>query len=539
MESTRKILIIDDNEANLFSLRKILERLGPVIHTATSGFEGLELSEKNHYSLVLLDIQMPEMDGFETLKRMRDSAKNKLVPVILISAIFTEDQYKIKGIETGAVDFIPKPVNPEILRAKIKVLLELEEHKEFLKTLVGELKTKNVQLKKEIKKRKKVEADLREAKAKAERTSELKSKILVNMSHEIRTPVNSILGFADLIANTSIPTADKERYVRYVSSSSQNLLFLIDEILDHSRIEAGEFSINMAPCRAGDILIELLESFNRIKSQFGKTDITISIHPPAQDLIFETDPQRLRQVLINLLSNALKYTKEGQIDFGCEINNDLIRFYVKDTGIGISAEEIEHIFSRFMRIESQDSLQSQGTGLGLSIAQKIIQMMGGEIGVESTFNKGSEFFFTLPYLPLDTLDKDLLAPVVESIEDPDWSDFSLVIAEDEEMNFLFLQEALKATNVKILWAKNGREAVDIALKEDPDLILMDVKMPDMNGFEAIRLIKDKKPGINIIIQTAFAKHDEELKKGSNLYEDVITKPINRSILIKTISRFLF
>lgn len=539
MESTRKILIIDDNEANLFSLRKILERLGLVIHTATSGFEGLELSEKNHYSLVLLDIQMPEMDGFETLKKMRDSAKNKLVPVILISAIFTEDQYKIKGIETGAVDFIPKPVNPEILRAKIKVLLELEEHKEFLKTLVGELKTKNIQLKKEIKKRKKVEADLREAKAKAERTSELKSKILVNMSHEIRTPVNSILGFADLIANTSIPTADKERYVRYVSSSSQNLLFLIDEILDHSRIEAGEFSINMAPCRAGDILIELLESFNRIKSQFGKTDITISIHPPAQDLIFETDPQRLRQVLINLLSNALKYTKEGKIEFGCEINNDLIRFYVKDTGIGISAEEIEHIFSRFMRIESQDSLQSQGTGLGLSIAQKIIQMMGGEIGVESTFNKGSEFFFTLPYLPLDTLDKDLLAPVVESIEDPDWSDFSLVIAEDEEMNFLFLQEALKATNVKILWAKNGREAVDIALKEDPDLILMDVKMPDMNGFEAIRLIKDKKPGINIIIQTAFAKHDEELKKGSNLYEDVITKPINRSILIKTISRFLF
>lgn len=539
MGSTRKILIIDDNEANLFSLRKILERLGLVIHTATSGFEGLELSEKNHYSLVLLDIQMPEMDGFETLRRMRDSAKNKLVPVILISAIFTEDQYKIKGIQTGAVDFIPKPVNPEILRAKIKVLLELEEHKEFLKTLVGELKTKNIQLKKEIKKRKKVEADLREAKAKAEKTSELKSKILVNMSHEIRTPVNSILGFADLIANTSIPTPDKERYVRYVSSSSQNLLFLIDEILDHSRIEAGEFSINMAPCSAGDILIELLESFNRIKSQFGKTDITISIHPPAQNLIFETDPQRLRQVLINLLSNALKYTKEGQIEFGCEINNDLIRFYVKDTGIGISAEELEHVFSRFMRVESQDSLQSQGTGLGLSIAQKIIQMMGGEIGVESTFNKGSEFFFTLPYTPLDTLERVCVDNVMETIENPDWTEFTLVIAEDEEMNYLFLQEALRATNVEILWAKNGREAVDIALREDPDLILMDVKMPDMNGFEAIRLIKDKKPGINIIIQTAFAKHDEELKKGSNLYEDVITKPINRSTLIKTMSRFLF
>jgi len=539
MASTRKILIIDDNKANLFSLRKILEKLGIIIHTAISGYEGLDLSEKNHYSLVLLDIQMPEMDGFETLSRMRASAKNKYVPVILISAIFTEDQYKIKGIQTGAVDFIPKPVNPEILRAKIKILLELEEHKESLKTLVAELETKNKQLKKEITKRKKVEADLRKAKAKAEKTSEIKSQILVNMSHEIRTPVNSILGFADLIANTAIPKDDKERYVRYVSSSSQNLLFLIDEILDHSRIEAGEFKINTTPCRVSDILFELLESFNRIKTQLDKTEIDISIHQPKHELIIQTDPQRLRQVLVNLLSNAIKYTKKGQIDFGCEVHNDVIRFYVKDTGIGITSDEVENVFSRFIRVESQDSLQSQGTGLGLYIAQKIIQLMDGKIGVNSTFNKGSEFFFTIPYIPVDI--KELYTPEnsTEQIEDPDWSEFSLVIAEDEEMNFLFLQEALRATNVNILWAKNGQEAVDISLDKDPDLILMDVKMPDMNGFEAIKLIKDKKPGLNIIIQTAFSKSDDELKKGGNLYEDVITKPINRNMLIKTISRFLF
>ena len=539
MASTRKILIIDDNKANLFSLRKILEKLGVIIHTAISGYEGLDLSEKNHYSLVLLDIQMPEMDGFETLRRMRDSAKNRYVPVILISAIFTEDQYKIKGIQTGAVDFIPKPVNPEIIRAKVKILLELEEHKESLKTLVAELEIKNKQLKKEISKRKKVEADLRKSKAKAEKTSEIKSQILVNMSHEIRTPVNSILGFADLIANTAIPTDDKERYVRYVSSSSQNLLFLIDEILDHSRIEAGEFKINTAPCRVSDILIELHESFNRIKTQLGKTEIGIFIHQPKHELIIQTDPQRLRQVLVNLLSNAIKYTKKGQIDFGCEVHNDLIRFYVKDTGIGITSDEVENVFSRFIRVESQDSLQSQGTGLGLFIAKKIIQLMGGKIGVNSTFNKGSEFFFTLPYIPVDIKELDTPGNSIEQIEDPDWSEFSLVIAEDEEMNFLFLQEALRATNVNILWAKNGQEAVDISLDEDPDLILMDVKMPDMNGFEAIKLIKDKKPGMNIIIQTAFSKSDDELKKGGNLYEDVITKPINRNMLIKTISRFLF
>ena len=539
MESTRKILIIDDNKANLFSFSKILERLNFGIHTAESGFEGLELAEKNQYSLVLLDIQMPKMDGFETLSRLRDSAKNKYVPVIMISAIFTEDQYRIKGIQTGAVDFIPKPVSPDMLRAKINVLMELEEYKESLKSLVSELKTKNIQLKKEIKKRKRVEAELREAKAKAEKTSEIKSKILVNMSHEIRTPVNSILGFADLIANTAIPRADKEKYVRYVSSSSQNLLFLIDEILDHSRIEAGEFSINHAPCRANDILNELLESFNRIKSQFGKDEILITKHHPDNDLVFESDPQRLRQVLSNLLSNAIKYTKKGQIDFGYEIQENKVRFYVKDTGIGIPADEIDNVFSRYSRIESQDSLQAQGTGLGLSIAQKIIQMMGGIIGVESIFNEGSEFFFIIPCIPIEVKETSAVKIVNESLENPDWSRFSLVIAEDEEMNFLFLQEALRATNVKILWAKNGQEAVDITLMEDPDLVLMDVKMPDMNGFEAIRLIKAKKPNINIIIQTAFAKDDNELNKESNLFEDLITKPINRNILIKTMSRFLF
>lgn len=540
MENTsdRKILIVDDNEANLFSLAKILEKLNYPIHTAMDGMETLKLCLQHSYSLILLDIQMPEMDGFETLEHIRKDPNNKFTPVILISAIFTENQYKLKGIQTGAVDFLPKPIDPGILRAKVKVFMELEEHKASLKALISELATKNDQLEIEISKRKKVEEKLREAKNKAEKISDAKSQLLVNMSHEIRTPVNSILGFADLIANPNLSKEDKERYLKYVSNSSQNLLFLINEILDHSRIESGEFKINSAPCRLNDMIIELKESFDRIKAQQDKENLVINIDLPKDQLTIKTDPQRIKQVMINLISNAIKYTDKGSITIGYRLNKKLVRFFVKDTGIGIESSEVENVFSRFKRVETQDSLKSQGTGLGLSISQRIVILMGGDIGVESELHKGSEFHFSLPYIPAILSGNESQTITNEFIKDPDWSKKSIVIAEDEEMNFLFLQEALRSTNINIIWAKNGKEAVSKSLETEPDLILMDVKMPDMNGFEAINLIRKKKPELVIIIQTAFSKTDDELTQQKINYNDMITKPINRNALIKTMSKYI-
>ncbi|MBT3244553.1 MAG: response regulator [Bacteroidetes bacterium] len=541
MQELKKVLIIDDNEANLFSLKKILERLNINIHTAISGLVGLKLSEENKYSLILLDIQMPEMDGFETLEKLRQSKINSFSPVILVSAIFTEDQYKLKGILTGAYDLIPKPVNPEILRAKVNIFLELEEHKTNLELLVNEVEDRNKKLILEISKRKKVEADLRKAKNKAEHMNELKSQLLMNMSHEIRTPVNSILGFADLIANPSLKNADKERYVKYVSHSSQNLLFLIDEILDHSRIEAGEFIIHNGECYLPGLLDELSESFTNIKNQQGKSEIGIFIDSPEQNnsLTIETDPQRLKQVLINLLSNALKYTSEGEIHFGYRLEENILRFHVKDTGIGIDKKELPEVFNRFKRVESQESLQSQGTGLGLSIAKKIVELLGGKIGIVSEINKGSEFFFTIPNKVITSKKKVEAKPSLIANEDPDWSNFNLLIAEDEEMNYLFLQEALRLTKINISWVKNGMDAVSHSLQlPPPDLVLMDVKMPDMDGFEAIRQIRKKNQDIPIIIQTAFARSDDELEHNEKIFDGYITKPINRITLFKKMSEFL-
>ncbi len=531
-------MIVDDNEANLFSLVKILEKLNYPIHTAKSGFEAIDLTDTNEYSLVLLDIQMPEMDGFQVLEHIRSKLINKYTPVILISAIFTESQYRLKGIQIGAVDFLPKPIDPAILQAKVKVFLELEEHKDSLKKLISELATKNELLKTEIEKRKKVEAKLRVAKKQAEKISENKSQLLVNMSHEIRTPVNSILGFADLIANPNLSKTDKDRYVKYVSNSSQNLLFLINEILDHSRIESGEFKLNKAPCRLSDMMVELKESFDRIKVQQEKEDLEIILDLPSEQMIIETDPQRVKQVMINLLSNAVKYTDEGYVKIGYKLEGKYIKLFIIDSGIGISEDEIGKVFQRFKRVETQNSLKAQGTGLGLSIASRVVELLGGKIGVTSKIDVGSEFYFTLPYTPLVDENKEPSSEKEIFVEDPDWSNHSIVIAEDEEMNFMFLQEALRTTKIEIIWAKNGHEAVAKSLELEPDLILMDIKMPDINGFEAVSLIKKQKPHLIIIIQTAFAKTDDELTQREKNYDDMITKPINRNDLFKTMSKYL-
>ena len=539
MEIIHQILIVDDNDTNVYSLRRLLERLEVVIHTASSGFEAIELTEKNSYSLILLDIQMPEMDGFETLQAIRQIPGRDEIPIILISAIYTEDQYKLKGLENGAIDFIPKPVNPEVIRSKVKVFLEFEENRLKLKKLIGELKDKNRQLAKEVKARKLVEQELRIARNKAEKNSEIKTQLLVNMSHEIRTPINSILGFADLITNPNVTDRDKVKYLKYVSSSSHNLLFLIDEILEQSRLDSGEIKPVYNPCAVSDLMVELLELFGKIKNQSNKEHISLVLDDTARDsnLTIVTDPLRLRQIITNLLTNAIKYTKEGSIHFGFVKLETEVEFYVSDTGIGISQEDQKDLFTQFRRFEEQTDLRATGTGLGLSLARRLTEMLGGTIQVRSELNQGSTFSVTLPLVQANNIPKSLIE-LHDILEEVDWSDYTLLVAEDEEMNFLFLQEALRSTSIKIIWARNGTEAIDMVKKHKIDVVLMDVKMPDMDGYESSGFIKGINPDLPVIMQTAFAFNDEAEKQNKKFYDDFLTKPINRKHLIGALSRFL-
>jgi signal transduction histidine kinase len=538
----QRILVVDDNETNLLGFKTILSPIPVDINTARSGSDALHLAEANPYSLILLDIQMPEMDGFETIRQLRQLPGHEFTPIILISAIYTEDQYKIKGIQTGAVDFIPKPVNPDILRAKVQVFLDLEDNRAKLNALVEELKIKNRLLTDEIEKGIQIAKELEIARAKAEKASEYKSQLLVNMSHEIRTPVNSILGFADLITNPTVATKDKEKYLQYVSNSSQNLLFLIDEILEHSRLEAGELKITVAPVNLNELCSELLDSFENIKLQTGKDQISLNleIDSSTPNLIANTDSQRLRQVLSNLINNAFKYTDSGKVSFGFKQKETEIEFFVKDTGIGVAPEDITEIFNRFKRAENHTDLKTTGTGLGLSISKNLIELLGGKIWVESELSKGSEFRFTLPLGQPSTLTTYIIQPSVSVLPDNlDWCLKTILIAEDEELNFLLLQEGLRVTGISVLWARTGRKSIEMVTHHpEIDLVLMDIKMPDIDGYQATRMIKSKRPNLPLIIQTAYALSDEKNRSISEGCDEFLTKPINRPLLLRTMSKYL-
>jgi len=537
-----RILIVDDNATNLLSFKTILSILPVVADTVLSGSDALNLAKSHTYSLVLLDIQMPDMDGFETLTHLRALPGHEFTPIILISAVYTEDQDKLKGIQTGAVDFIPKPVNPDLLRAKVQVFLDLEENRFKLNSVIEELEIRNRLLSEEIAKGIQIADELEIARAKAEKASEYKSRLLVNMSHEIRTPVNSILGFADLIINPSVSSADKEKYLGYVSRSSQNLLFLIDEILEHSRLEAGEVKIVLRPTNIANLCHELLDFFENSKLPEGKEKIPFELEmdPNIHFHHLFTDGQRLRQILSNLISNAFKYTSSGRISFGFQHTGNEVEFFVKDTGIGVSPEDITEIFNRFKRAESRPDSLANGTGLGLSISKNLVELLGGKIWVTSESGVGSEFRFSLPVVDPNIPASTTISPEPADFKnDIDWSKETILIAEDEELNFLMLQESLRASGVKILWAKTGPESINL-VSEHPEikLVLMDIRLPGLDGYQATRLIKSLRPDLPIIIQTALALSDERNESKNSGGDDYITKPINRRMLIEKMSIYL-
>ncbi|MFA6125945.1 MAG: response regulator [Bacteroidales bacterium] len=542
MEKLHHILIVDDNKLNLIGLKTILNPIPVKVDMAESGSAALTMAGSNRYSLVLLDVQMPEMDGFETLIRLRMIPQHEFTPVILHSAVYTEDQFKIKGIQTSAVDFIPKPFNPDVLKAKVRVFLNLEENRAKMESLIEELKIKNELLNLEIQKGIQVAKELEVARSEAEKASEYKSQLLVNMSHEIRTPVNSILGFADLITNPSISQQEKEKYLRYVSTSSHNLLFLIDEILEQSRLEAGELKINIAPADLKDLCAELWDYFENIKQQTGKDNISLNleIRSSSQKVLINTDRQRLRQVLSNLLNNAFKYTHSGQISFGFLIKDSELEFFVKDSGIGISPDDITRIFNRFKRAENHSEARTSGTGLGLSISKNLVELLGGRIWVESELDKGSVFRFTLPLIPVTKLHETTFQlQEAEFTDSLTWPGKTLLVAEDERLNFLLMQEILKPTGINILWATTGREAIQkVTDHREIDLVLMDIRMPDIDGYQATQMIRSIRPSLPLIILTAYAVDAEKNRRLIEVSNEFITKPINRIDLLRKMSLYL-
>ncbi len=409
----------------------------------------------------------------------------------------------------------------EIIQQKEEILTqneELEKHRNNLEKIVKE-RTK----------------DLEFAKEKAEESDRLKSSFLANMSHEIRTPMNAIIGFSNLLIENNIDSGTRTDLTNEITKNGFSLLNLIENILDLAKIETSQIKIVKTEFSLNELLNEIYYSFFEI---IKNKKLEFILNSDIQnDLVMYSDPIRVKQILKNLIENAIKYTENGSIEIGHTINKEYITIYVKDTGIGITEKQLSCIFERFSKIEDEKQKLYRGAGLGLSICKHLTKLLDGKILVESEVNKGTTFYLKIP---LNKIEKVKITEQKNTTlqSQYNWSDKNILIAEDDQSNFRYFNMILSETNINILHAENGKDAVKKCKENNFDLILMDIKMPEMDGLEATRIIKKSKPDITIIAQTAFAMENDEkasLEAGCSAF---IQKPIQKLSLLSLLNKFL-
>ena len=382
---------------------------------------------------------------------------------------------------------------------------------------------------------KKAQEETLKAKEKAEESDRLKTEFINNMSHEIRTPMNGILGFSELLSTPDLPPEKLINYISIIQNSGKQLMRIIDDILEISKLGTKQVKAIENKVYLNDLFLELFSIFD-IRAKENKTPLYLKKGLPDTESMVLTDSSKLNKILSNLLENALKFTNKGFIEFGYRVKNDTIMIYVKDTGIGIKPEKQETIFERFSQEEKKVSEHAGGLGLGLSIAKENAELLGGTITLESEKGKGSTFYITIPYKPFE--DNNIIKTKKKTMTDKKTQ--TILIAEDEEVNFIYIETLLEyfVKDLIVLHAIDGKQAVELCKeRSDIDFVLMDLKMPVMDGYEATKLIKEFRPDLPVIAQTAYSTPEEKEKALKAGCDDFISKPISKEIFSKVIDKY--
>jgi PAS domain S-box-containing protein len=415
----------------------------------------------------------------------------------------------------------------------------LEENQQALKRQNQEYIQLNEELQKSNSKIQEINKELMIAKEKAVESDKLKSAFLANLSHEIRTPMNGIIGFSEMLAMDNLLPEKRKHYAEVIITSTNQLLSIVNDILDLSKIETGQIALIKEQVKINKLLIELL-SFFKPKTDEKGIKLSITKGLPDDKCTIICDKIRLNQILNNLTSNAIKFTKHGKVSFGYELKENFLQFFIADSGIGIPEEYQHRLFGRFQQANVEISRQYGGTGLGLAISKSLVELLGGKIWFNSTPGVGSTFFFTIPYIVAnnDVTQKPSVIPdktTDKVIEKP----ITLLLVEDEEINNKYITEIFDGLPVKLIYGSNGVEAVEFCkLHPEIDIILMDIKMPIMNGYEATKQIRQFRPNLPIIALTAYAMKEDKnlaLAEGCN---DYLAKPVKANDLIQCILKNL-
>ncbi len=513
-EKKDKILVVDDMPINLELIKSVLNLEGNFsLVLVSDGKSAIRKAKANYFDLILLDIMMPEMDGYEVCNILKSYPTTKDIPVIFLTALNGPKDIQ-KAFRYGAVDYILKPFSREELTSRVNLHISLKRTRE----------------------------ELIKAKRSAEAAAEAKAIFLANMSHELRTPMNGIIGMVDILKRTKLTDAQYE-YLNIIESSGENLLSIINDILDLSKIEAGHMELETIPFSLYD---EIRRVANIMQVIADKKRLSVKLHigkevPP----YVKGDPVRMKQIIINLVNNAIKFTEKGNITISVEKKSAedgkaQILFKIMDTGIGISPEGQKKLFQSFSQVDKSTTRKYGGTGLGLMISKNLTQMMGGEIGVESLEGVGSTFWFTVS---MELSDKESCKKQHRS-DDPAYEDkirvqpLNILLVEDNKINQKVAMLNLKNLGYQVDIANNGKEAVEKFKNGDYDLIFMDVQMPEMDGVEACKKIRelenntDSTKKIPIIAMTANTSEDERKKYMEAGMDDYISKPFKQKELIE-------